>query len=182
MIEQKYLDVLKEFDTDKNPHSFRKLIDHLEATYNLLKEWGNSEAICLAGLFHSIYGTKDYLVSSAGFSKREYIRQIIGNPAEEWVYLFCVTDRKVYSSHIGKNEIVLKDTFSNKDQLISEATLAALIEIDSANELEQIPDLNNMQEIIVEFIKDRVEAGKPCLSANAYNAWQEVFQQKHSRS
>jgi hypothetical protein len=32
--------------------------DHLKAVQNVLKEWGEPEPVCRAGLFHSIYGTQ----------------------------------------------------------------------------------------------------------------------------
>ena len=38
-------------------HSGRTLLDHLFGVHNLLAEWGAAPKLCLAGLFHSIYGT-----------------------------------------------------------------------------------------------------------------------------
>jgi hypothetical protein len=63
MIEHKYLDLLKEFNTDENPHTNRTLSNHLIRTYNILEKWDNTKEICLAGLFHSIYGTRVYKIS-----------------------------------------------------------------------------------------------------------------------
>jgi len=148
MIEHKYLDLLKEFNTDENPHSNRTLSDHLIGTYDLLEKWNNTKEICLAGLFHSIYGTMVYKISSANLSKRKYIENIIGKRAEELVYLFCVTDRREYFKMREKNQIILKDIVHNKEIYISKNNLYALIEIEFANNLEQTVDQNKAKMIL----------------------------------
>ena len=148
MIEHKYLDLLKEFNTDKNPHTNRTLFNHLIRTYNILEKWDNTKEICLAGLFHSIYGTRVYKISSIDFNKRKYIESIIGKRAEELVYLFCVTDRREYFDLIEKNQIILKDIVHNKEIHISKNDLDALIEIEFANTLEQTVDQNEAKMIL----------------------------------
>ena len=148
MIEHKYLDLLKEFNTDENPHTNRTLSDHLIGTYDILEKWNNTKEICLAGLFHSIYGTVVYQISSANLSKRKYIESIIGKRAEELVYLFCVTDRKEYFNIIEKNQKILKDIVHNKEIHISKNDLDALIEIEFANTLEQTVDQNEAKMIL----------------------------------
>ena len=148
MLEHKYLDLLKEFNTDKNPHTNRTLSDHLIGTYDILEKWNNTKEICLAGLFHSIYGTVVYQISSANLSKRKYIESIIGKRAEELVYLFCVTDRKEYFNIIEKNQKILKDIVHNKEIHISKNDLDALIEIEFANTLEQTVDQNEAKMIL----------------------------------
>ena len=148
MIEHKYLDLLKEFNTDENPHTNRTLSNHLIGTYDILEKWNNTKEICLAGLFHSIYGTMVYRISSADLSKRKYIEIIIGKRAEELVYLFCVTDRREYFNLIEKNHIILKDHVHNKEIHISKNDLDALIEIEFANTLEQTVDQNEAKMIL----------------------------------
>ena len=148
MIEHKYLDLLKEFNTDENPHSNRTLSDHLIGTYDILEKWDNTKEICLAGLFHSIYGTMVYRISSADLSKRKYIESIIGKRAEKLAYLFCVTNRKEYFNIIEKNQRTLKDIVHNKEIHISKNDLDALIEIEFANTLEQTVDQNEAKMIL----------------------------------
>ena len=151
MIEHKYLDLLKEFNTDENPHTNRTLSNHLIGTYELLEKWDNTKEICLAGLFHSIYGTMIYKISSADLSKRKYIENIIGKRAEELAYLFCVTDRREYFNLIEKNQIILKDIVHNKEIHISKNDLNALIEIEFANILEQSDHLNIDKKWVLNF-------------------------------
>jgi len=65
---------------------------HLFRTYEILCTEKAEEAVCLAGLFHSIYGTTHYKVKSV--SNREVIRSLIGERAERLVWLFCQWDRR----------------------------------------------------------------------------------------
>ena len=41
-------------------HFGRPFREHLIGTHDLLDQWQNSENVCLAGLFHSVYGTKTF--------------------------------------------------------------------------------------------------------------------------
>lgn len=45
-------------------HGSRTLVEHLIGTYNLLVNWGNPAEVCLAGLFHTYFGTSKF-----GFAK-----------------------------------------------------------------------------------------------------------------
>src|SRR5438046_271693 len=48
---------LKSHRADQTPHVNSNLFAHLEATCELLREWGNAAPLCLAGLCHAVYGT-----------------------------------------------------------------------------------------------------------------------------
>lgn len=74
-------------------HSGRTLFDHLLGTYNLLIQWGQPQAVCLAGLFHSIYGTNAFLRQSLQASQRAELQVVIGIEAEALAWLFCNIDR-----------------------------------------------------------------------------------------
>lgn len=68
------------------PHSKTTLFDHLYRTYKILKSHGADEDTCLAGLYHSVYGTEFY--SRLNLS-RDDVKRIIGVEAEKIVYEFC---------------------------------------------------------------------------------------------
>ena len=72
MIDQNHLDLLLELNTDDSQHSGGALIDHLRGTHDFLHEWGNEQAVCLAGLFHSIYGTQ-YLIEMEAANYLEFM-------------------------------------------------------------------------------------------------------------
>jgi hypothetical protein len=166
MIKQKYLDLLQDLSTEKNTHSGKSLFNHLKGTYGLLKQWGNPEYICVAGLFHSIYGTQYYAVQSARLSDRKHIIDIIGSQAEELAYLFCTTDRTGFFTEANKENPVLIDTKNQYPVPVNKAILTALIEIEVANLIEQITP-ENASESRTRRLKAMLEAGRDKMSKNA---------------
>jgi hypothetical protein len=77
--------------TSKIAHSGTTLFNHLYGTYKILKSHGASETVCLAGLYHSVYGTEFY---DQLHIDRNQIKNIIGAEAEQIVYNFSsLTDR-----------------------------------------------------------------------------------------
>lgn len=65
--------LLESYGTAAAPHTGRSLRDHLIGTFDLLEAWGNDRDVCLAGLFHSIYGTEVYTHASADLAERSTI-------------------------------------------------------------------------------------------------------------
>jgi len=131
--------LLEALDAHVTSHSRRTLMAHLQGTHDLLEAWGNPPAICLAGLFHSIYGTYAFDKRSADMSMRDTIRDHIGVQAEQLVYAFCVTDRRCFYEHLGESRFVLRDIVHDCDLRLDGKSLSALIEIEVANVVEQIP-------------------------------------------
>ena len=120
------------------PHSGRTLYKHLTGTYDLLSAWKNPEAVCLAGLFHSIYGTMIFRHRAFPIEKRNVIRDLIGEEAEFLAYAFCVTARpKEFISNIKKEEVLLIDHIERDLFIVSPMELDALLEIEAANLIEQ---------------------------------------------
>jgi hypothetical protein len=107
---------------DKIRHSGRSLYEHLVGTHDLLQAWGNSKAVCTAGLFHSIYGTNKFRTKAWPLEDRKTIQKLIGWNVEQLVYLFCTTDRP-------------KDFFPVLNP--SQWEMRALREIEAANLIEQ---------------------------------------------
>ena len=56
-------------------HSNGFFIEHLIGVYNILKEINQDEDVCLAGLFHSIYGTDSFKLDLN--IKRDEIKKLI---------------------------------------------------------------------------------------------------------
>ncbi len=135
----RHMTLLEQLDAHVTSHSRRTLLDHLQGTHDLLVEWGNEPNICVAGLFHSVYGTYAFDKRSADMSMRDEIRNVIGAEAERLVYLFCVTDRRCFYEHLGESRFCLRDIVHDRDLDLDGNTLSALIEIEVANILDQIP-------------------------------------------
>jgi hypothetical protein len=73
-------------------HSGTTLFHHLLGTYRILKSWRCKEDLCLAGLFHSIYGTPVYRPGPLPESRRVELRAIVGARAEELAHEFSRVD------------------------------------------------------------------------------------------
>lgn len=132
------MDLLIEFSTDKNPHAMGALLHHLIGTRDLLVEWGNRSETCAGGLFHSIYGTEDHKIQSASLGIRAEVASVIGQPAEELAFLFCVTARSDFTAQAGARATVLWDHVHGIHVPVTAETVDALIEIDVANFVEQV--------------------------------------------
>ena len=160
--------LLENYGTAAAPHTGRSLRDHLIGTFNLLKAWGNDQDVCLAGLFHSIYGTEVYTRTSADLAERGTIRRAIGSRAEELAYLFCACDRRHLLSNVEKRDAFeLHDRFTDRSVSLDGGTLAALVEIALANELEQLPDSTDLGSPRHALWRDRWTQCIPFLSVGA---------------
>jgi len=131
---------------NRRPHSGRTLYVHLVAVHQLLERSGHLPHVCLAGLFHSIYGTSAFKVQTLGEDKRGEVRTLIGTAAEELAWLFCHIKRPLATMQLleGCTTLAFKDhtTYdlaqSQESSGLSAEFLAnALISIEAANLLDQ---------------------------------------------
>ena len=84
---------------------------HLQGCEDLLREWqkkDGKEAIpdtmCLAGLFHSIYGTQGYQAFRFPAERRDEIRSIVGARGEATCFYTCVMERGSWHSMVLANK------------------------------------------------------------------------------
>ncbi len=158
----------------------RSLLDHLISTYNLLLSWGNVETICLAGLFHSIYGTERFIYQCLSFEARDQVRALIGDESEHYAYLFCACDRKDLYSNIdklnnGTNRIDFYDRFHEENYPITLKEFSILLEINTANNLES---LDRLKERSIEYKIQMVHYWtkmRPFISKPAYQYFLKAF-------
>jgi len=135
----KYLNFLKDCAAGL-PHSGRSLLDHLVGTHDLLQQWGNPEPVCLAGLFHSIYGTQIYKHQAVSILARNLVAHLIGDEAEKLAYIFCVQPRpKAFLDAAASdlNEWGFFDSNTDTTTTFSRDELDKLLEIETANLIEQ---------------------------------------------
>jgi hypothetical protein len=125
------------------PHSGRTLLDHLVGTYQLLANWGCPPHVCLAGLFHSIYGTNAFHRRSLGIADRDRLRDAIGTQAEALAWAFCGIDRPraiLRALQRGKPGNVLDISHRLKPGggvLLAPQQVCELAELECANLIEQ---------------------------------------------
>ncbi|MGH7985494.1 MAG: DUF6817 domain-containing protein [Candidatus Binataceae bacterium] len=176
MVDEKILAFLMEFHPDKRPHSKKTLLSHLCGTHDLLQSWGNPRHVCLAGLFHGIYGTTVYPYRSASIRQRERIRAVIGADAEWLVYLFCVGPRPFLLT-VSKPQPRIYDLKRQEEIILSLETQRNLLEIETANRLEEMLRYTMHRETL-EQLSAGIEAAKGLISADAYHAMNRALAEK----
>ena len=86
-------------------HSGISLASHLLGVYSFLRLAKAPEYVCLAGLFHSIYGTEFYDADIK--IDRTFVKVYIGKEAEELVFLFChLRDRDISILKSGNKDLM----------------------------------------------------------------------------
>ena len=177
MIQQKHLDLLLELDTDKNPHTGGALLDHLRGTHDLLQAWGNDPAVCIGGLFHSIYGTQAYLTQSASLEDRQRIRAAIGERAERLAFLFGVSNRSGFFEAVDRDAATLWDRVHEEATPVTQDELRDLIEMELANWVEFMPRLPFTDDELTAF-EARVEHTRGLITTPAYAAVKAAVENK----
>lgn len=114
------------------PHSGRTLISHLCGTYELLQQRGEREAVCVGGLFHSVYGTNALCEVLIPIYFRSGVQRLIGKEAEELVYRFCT---------ISRPQCFLTEQIKDRDLIVIE-----LANLQEQGENELIADLEKILE------------------------------------
>lgn len=128
-------------------HSGRTLREHLVGVFEILQTWQCPTPTCLAGLFHSVYGTHAFRTSSLRIDKRETLRAAIGEDAETLVFIFCTLDRaalfrSLTTASLDKllsNTSVFSSYASDDRLFVSSNMLQALLELLLADRVEQLP-------------------------------------------
>ena len=178
MIQQKHLDLLLVLDTDKNPHTGGALLDHLRGTHDLLQTWGNDPAVCVGGLFHSIYGTQAYQTQSASLEDRQRIRAVIGERAERLAFLFGVSNRKEFFEALDSDDATLWDRVHEETTPVTPDELRDLIEMEMANYVEFMPRLPFTNEELAAF-EAKVERTRDLITTRAYAAVKAAIETKN---
>ena len=113
------------------------LATHLLGTYQLLQRWGNREELCMAGLFHAVYGTYGFGEQLVGLGAREKISQIIGGEAEHLVYVYAACDRSYFYPRLRQEDRPsFRDRFSGTIFFPELSVLSGFCELTAANELD----------------------------------------------
>jgi hypothetical protein len=122
-------------------HFNGSLATHLRGTESLLRQWSAREALCLAGLYHAVYGTDGYAPSLVSIGVRSHVSTLIGKEAEEITYLYCACDRRAFYPRIGTvSQCLFADRFTGTEYEISAQQVSDLCELIVANELDIAKD------------------------------------------
>ena len=144
----KYAILVKQLVCDVSHPSGLSLYQHLSGVCNLLYDWECRQTLCLAGLFHSCYGTISYRPEGIVDISREDIKSIIGIDSERLVWLYCNCNRSDLFSSLASTtndtNRVIMNSFPdyNTDDFIDVITLLA------ADAAEQYPHRNTKDDDI----------------------------------
>lgn len=128
---------LQQLGAGRFAHMNGSLALHLRGTETLLRDWANREALCLAGLYHAVYGTGGIEGSLVDLDGRGAIAEVIGVEAETLAYLYGACDRETFHPRIGtRDQLLFADRFTHSEYAISESQLRDVCELTVANEVD----------------------------------------------
>lgn len=129
--------------TESIKHSNTTFWNHLGMTFELLSNMGLPEYVCVAGLFHAIYGTEFFKHNELESITRDEIKILIGERAEALVYSF------------GTRTFRTRSLINEANNNPGDVNNYFLLCIEYCNLLEQLPrmtgDNSKMREIIEEL-------------------------------
>jgi hypothetical protein len=131
------LDFLESVGTEETEHTHGSLRSHLRGTYDTLAHWGCPEAVCRAGLFHSVYGTEMFQKTTIPLDERSAVQTRIGLESERLVHLYALLRRASLYENLDRGwpyAVALRDDSSEP---LSREEFVGLMTIDVANRLEQ---------------------------------------------
>ncbi|MEO0494876.1 MAG: DUF6817 domain-containing protein [Actinomycetota bacterium] len=110
-------------------------LSHLIGTRRVLASWDSSEALCDAGLFHSVYGT-EYFQPPEGTpsAERDEVRALIGHEAERLAWLWCTIERDA----IDVTASTVPDRTTGATIGLTERELADIATLWAADTVEQV--------------------------------------------
>jgi hypothetical protein len=110
---QKLINFLFDKNCHNIKHSHSNFLNHLVGTFNILKKWKQPEHLCIAGMFHNIYGNQ-YFNPNLNIT-REQIKNLIGEAAENLVYKYVNCDRNTINQG-NDSELIILNLANSLDQ------------------------------------------------------------------
>jgi hypothetical protein len=135
---EKLVTLLTQLGAGDTAHSRASLVEHLVATYLILRSWRCGVELATAGLFHSVYGTGSFHLPLLSLDDRRVLAELIGERAERLAFLFCVaTKDSLFANVARQDELSVSSNRSGDILTISRGELQDLLTLDLANALEQ---------------------------------------------
>jgi (p)ppGpp synthase/HD superfamily hydrolase len=133
------VEYLVQLGADRTRHSDCTLLDHLAGLHRDLTAWQCSEDVCMAGLFHSIYGTQSFHHKSISLERRDEVRRVIGARAERLVYLYRAVDRRAFDASLEKNgPVEVPDVETGQTVTLEQTEFDDLCRLQLCDHLEQM--------------------------------------------
>ncbi len=136
MILSEHKTYLVEHGAASISHSGSTLWAHLAGVHRILEASNSPAHVSVAGLFHSVYGTRAFKQVLIDRSRRIEVRSLIGRKAENLVWAFCNLPRpKLFEVSIAQQK------FDWVSQWVETETISelwdGLVRLECANLLEQ---------------------------------------------
>ncbi|KZN43617.1 hypothetical protein N474_20360 [Pseudoalteromonas luteoviolacea CPMOR-2] len=164
--------VLQEIGAGDFQHLNGTLQSHLIGTERILKEWGSSKLLQVAGLFHAAYGTDGFDESMVALAQRNRIAELIGKEEEALVYLYCACNRDFVFAQFGRTDsIQFKNRFTQHIFPLGKSDTKLLCELTAANELELVKRSPSFKSRHGVGLLDLFKRMAPYLSSNAHKAY-----------
>lgn len=171
--EESKLAFLAKFKTEEIEHSEHDLLSHLAGVRDVLAGWGESQALCDAGLFHSVYGTESFSSGAIPVNLRERVRDQIGEQAERLAWLFGAMRKGSFYANLERDPpFKIQSRLDDQWLEISSGEFADLVRLTVANWFEQLPRVSDKEREQVRglFLKMR-----PWLNEVALRQFDEVY-------
>jgi hypothetical protein len=128
---------LLEHGADAIDHVGGTLFAHLGRVEQALAAVGAPAALRLAGLTHATYGTDGFARALIPWTGRKELRAVIGDEAEDLVYLYCACDRDRSWADLAATRTV-HDRFAGGERVLGEGQLTPFVDLSVVNELDVI--------------------------------------------
>jgi hypothetical protein len=134
---QRALEFLRSRSAHTMKHLNGTLLEHLLATEELLRSWGSSEELCLAGLCHATYGTDGFAPFLVPWQDRTVLARVAGGDVEETVYFYASCDRSFLYPQLSRTgPVCFRDRLLDETHEPSDAGLRDFVDLTLANELD----------------------------------------------
>lgn len=97
-------DILVQAKAALRPTPETAILPDLVHAYELLRSYECSDEVCLAGLFHGVYGTAQAPDPLLRLSARERVRAAIGEQAEALVYACCAVEEQSFERALRQGD------------------------------------------------------------------------------
>jgi hypothetical protein len=153
------------------------LLTHLLGTEALLRAWGASEALQLAGLCHAAYGTDGFAESLLDVRRqRSELRRVIGADAEALVYFYAACDRnRIYAGFGSKAIPSYVDRYTGEASTPERETVCQFVELTFANELELARSGAAFRANVKDFFEELFPRCREFVSAGGWTTFEETF-------
>ena len=134
-------DFLVDLGIEQIAHTQKNYLAHLISVYKLMHSAGCDEELCLAGLFHSIYGTEKFQGYKLPLERRAELAELIGTRAERLAYWNCLMDRSSLDELLKQagGPFLLRNRESGEDMPLTRRELDDLCCVHLFDWLEQAP-------------------------------------------